>query len=87
MSTPLCINFLQIVNSNPTSFSRVMGDANIVPVFGQTFTYVFPILLLILIVVNIFDVYTMIARLFKNFLLSVGRNSAEPVAQKQADWC
>ena len=42
-----------------------MGDANIVPVFGQTFTYIFPILLLILIVLNIFDVYTMIARLFK----------------------
>lgn len=41
-----------------------MGEADIVPVFGQTFFYIFPILLLLLIIVNTFDVYTMIARMF-----------------------
>jgi len=41
-----------------------MGEADIVPVFGQTFFYIFPILLLLLIIVNTFDVYTLIARMF-----------------------
>jgi hypothetical protein len=41
-----------------------MGEANLVPVFGETFPIIFPILLIILIVVNIFDVYAMIAKMF-----------------------
>ena len=64
MSTPLCYNFLQIINNGRTAFSKVMGEANIVPVFGETFYIIFPILLIILIIVNIFDVYAMIAKMF-----------------------
>jgi hypothetical protein len=64
ISTPLCYNFLQIVDHTSSSFSKVMGEADIVPVFGQTFFYIFPILLLLLIIVNTFDVYTLIARMF-----------------------
>lgn len=41
-----------------------MGETDIVPVFGQTFYYIFPILLILLIIINVFDVYTLIARLF-----------------------
>ena len=41
-----------------------MGATDIVPVFGQTFYYIFPILLILLIVVNVFDVYTLIAKMF-----------------------
>lgn len=52
-----------MINYTDSSFSKVMGDANIVPVFGETFYYIFPILLLLLIVVNVFDVYTLIARM------------------------
>ena len=65
VSTPLCYNFLQMIDHQKSSFSKVMGEANIVPVFGQTFFYIFPILLLLLILFNVFDVYTLIARMFK----------------------
>ena len=41
-----------------------MGETDIVPVFGQTFYYIFPILLILLIIINVFDVYTLIARMF-----------------------
>jgi hypothetical protein len=41
-----------------------MGETDIVPVFGQTFYYIFPILLLILITINAFDVYALIAKMF-----------------------
>ena len=41
-----------------------MGETEIVPVFGQTFYYIFPILLILLIIINVFDVYTLIARMF-----------------------
>jgi hypothetical protein len=43
-----------------TSFSRVMGEA----VIGQSLYYVFPTLILLLIVFNAFNVYTLIARMF-----------------------
>ena len=41
-----------------------MGEANIVPVFGESFYFIFPILLILLIVFNIFDVYTWVAGMF-----------------------
>ena len=63
VSTPLCYNFLQIIGGQKSAFSKVMGEAEIVPVFGQTFAYLFPILLILLIIINLFDVYTMIARM------------------------
>jgi hypothetical protein len=55
---------LQIINDKNTAFSTVMGNTDIVPVLGQTFYYIFPILLLILIIVNAFDVYSLIAKMF-----------------------
>lgn len=35
-----------------------MGTADIVPVFGRTFNIIFPMLLLLLIVFNAFDIYS-----------------------------
>ena len=35
-----------------------MGTINIVPVFGRTFNIIFPMLLLILITFNAFDIYS-----------------------------
>jgi hypothetical protein len=37
-----------------------MGTVDIVPIFGRTFNIIFPILMLILIVFNAFDIYTKI---------------------------
>ena len=64
VSTPLCYNFLQMIDHTSSSFSKVMGEANIVPVFGQTFSYIFPILLILLILFNTLNVYSLIARMF-----------------------
>ena len=41
-----------------------MGKADIVPVFGETFYYIFPILLILLIVINLFEVYKRISGIF-----------------------
>ncbi len=62
MSTPLGYNFLQIINDKDTSFIGVMGEANVVPIFGETYNIVFPVLLIILILFNAFDIYSMIAK-------------------------
>lgn len=62
MSTPLGYNFLQIINHNDTSFIKVMGEANVVPIFGETYKLIFPILLIILILFNALDVYSKIAK-------------------------
>lgn len=58
MSTALCYNFLQLVNVEDSAFIDVMGTADIVPVFGRTFNIIFPMLLLLLIVFNAFDIYS-----------------------------
>jgi hypothetical protein len=62
VSTPLCYNFLQIVDVQDSAFVNVMGTVDIAPVFGRTFNFVFPMLLLLLIVFNAFDIYS---RVFK----------------------
>ncbi len=62
MSTPLCYNFLQLVDVKDSAFSSVMGTVDIVPVFGRTFNIIFPMLLLILIVFNAFDIYSKVSK-------------------------
>lgn len=39
-----------------------MGEANVVPIFGETYNIVFPVLLIILILFNAFDIYSLIAK-------------------------
>lgn len=62
VSTPLCYNYLQLVNIQDSAYSSVMGSVDIVPVFGKTFNIIFPMLLLLLIFFNAFDIY---AKVFK----------------------
>lgn len=58
VSTPLCYNFLQLVGVQASAFSEVMGTVDIAPVFGRTFNIIFPMLLLLLIAFNAFDIYS-----------------------------
>ena len=62
MSTPLCYNFLQIIHKEHTSFEAVMKITNVSEVFGKTFNIVFPVLLILLIIFNALDVYSLLAR-------------------------
>ncbi len=64
VSTPLGYNFLQIVNDKNTSFINVMGEANVVPIFGETYNIIFPVILIILIIFNTFDIYALVAKQF-----------------------
>ena len=40
-----------------------MGETNVFPVFGDTFRIVFPVILIVLILVNAGDVYSKICRM------------------------
>ena len=55
-------NFLQIINDQDTSFLNVMGQANVVPIFGETYNIIFPVLLIILILFNALDIYSFLAK-------------------------
>lgn len=57
VSAPLCFNFLNMIKVQNTAFNKVMGEINIVPIFGSGFTSVFPIILIVLCLFNIYDVY------------------------------
>lgn len=52
-------NFLQIVNQKNTSFVHAMGQS---PLLSNTFHTLFPILIILLIIFNIFDVYTRLCK-------------------------
>lgn len=41
-----------------------MGEANVVPIFGETYNIIFPVILIILIVFNTFDIYALVAKQF-----------------------
>ncbi len=59
ITTPLNYNFLQIINDDDTSFIKAMGET---PLLGKTLQVVFPILIIILIIFNAFDVYSLICK-------------------------
>ena len=46
-----------MIKVHNTAFNKVMGEINIVPIFGSGFTSVFPIILIVLCLFNIYDVY------------------------------
>ena len=52
-------NFLQVVNDEGSSFELTMGQ---MPVLGDTFRILFPVLMIILIVFNAFEVYSRICK-------------------------
>lgn len=56
---PLCLNFLQIIklkNTN-TALEEFMGLADIIPVFGTSFTLFYPTILIVFCLFNLLDVY------------------------------
>lgn len=57
VSAPLCFNFLQMIKLQNTSFTSVMGEINIVPVFGSDFTMFFPIILVVLCLLILTNFY------------------------------
>lgn len=56
-SAPICYNFLQILNVDKTAYESVMGPMDIVPFLGEANVYIYPLILVILSLVNLFDVY------------------------------
>jgi len=60
VSAPLVLNFLQMLKLKGTAFQYVMGEVN----FAYSFMRYFPLLLLVLIICNVFNVY---GRILNNF--------------------
>ena len=44
-------------NGGDTAFSEVMGEIDIVPIFGSSFTTFFPLLLIVLCLFNLLNIY------------------------------
>ena len=64
----ICFNFLGMQNITDSNFNRVIGKLNLVPQFGNSFPKVFPILLIVIVVIQLFDIYGKLLNLmgFKN---------------------
>lgn len=63
LSAPLCYHFLMLIRVQDTAFQDMMGQMNIVPVLGQGFNEVFPILVGLLCVCNLLNVYPKLVHL------------------------
>jgi len=57
ISTPLCYNFTRIFGTEETDFKSVMGDFDIVPIFGDDFPNIFPVVLILLVVLGYWNLY------------------------------
>ena len=44
-------------NGGDTAFSEVLGEIDIVPIFGSSFTTFFPLLLIVLCMFNLLNIY------------------------------
>lgn len=64
VSAPLCCNFLSMVGTKQSAFQSVIGNIDKVPIFGSSFTQIFPFLIIILAILNYYDLITR----FLNFL-------------------
>ena len=58
LTSPLCFNFLLFIKVNGTAFSQVMGIIDFVPVFGESFSEFFPLVLLLFCALNLFQIYS-----------------------------
>lgn len=57
ITAPLCYNFLNFIKVTGTQFYAVMGVVNLMPVLGEKFVLFFPSLLLVLVLLNYFNVF------------------------------
>lgn len=63
LSAPLCYHFLLLIRVKGTAFQGMMGEMNVVPVLGQSFNEIFPILVGFLCLCNLLNVYSRLVQL------------------------
>lgn len=73
-TAPLCYNFLKFIKVTGTQFYAVMGVVNLIPVLGEDFVLFFPSLLLVLVLMHYFNIFSklMIALGMSQFSFSDG---------------
>lgn len=60
VTAPISYNYLKILNVKSSAFEKIIGAMDDVPILGSANTYFFPMILIMLILFNAFDVYTKI---------------------------
>lgn len=60
MTAPISFNYLKIIGVKGSAFEKVLGAMDDVPILGSANTYFFPMILIMLILFNAFDVYSKI---------------------------
>lgn len=61
---PLCINFVQILKlGKKTILEDIVGSTELDPLFGSKFMYIYPAALLLLVILNILNIYGHLLRL------------------------
>lgn len=58
MIFPMCFNILQILQLDESGFRKIMGRTDNIPLFGESFMRLAPIILFILIFLKYFDIYS-----------------------------
>lgn len=53
----MCYNILKIFGAESAHFIQVMGNYDIVPIFGNKFPNIFPLVLVILVALNLCKFY------------------------------
>ncbi len=62
---PLCINFVQILKlKKRTVLEEIVGSTDLDPLFGTNFFIIYPAILVVLIMLNLLNVYENILRMF-----------------------
>lgn len=63
LAAPLCYHLLLLIRVEGTAFQEMMGQMNVVPVLGKSFNEVFPILIGVLCLCNLFNAYSRMVQL------------------------
>mmetsp|Transcript_14808 Transcript_14808/g.10705 ORF Transcript_14808/g.10705 Transcript_14808/m.10705 type:complete len:143 (+) Transcript_14808:1301-1729(+) len=64
LAAPLCFNFCQLIDlKSGTQFNSIMGLMDPMPIIGPSFQKLFPATLLVLCLINFFDVWSKFMRL------------------------
>jgi len=63
LSAPLCYHFLLLIRVKDTEFQEMMGQMNVVPVLGESFNELFPIVVGFLCLCNLLNVYSRLVQL------------------------
>lgn len=60
LAPPLCYNFILFIKIEDSVFYKVYGVLNLVPILGEIFSLFFPLMLVVFVLLNLFDVYSKI---------------------------